>query len=93
MNQALSDPTRTSPPRSGAWDVYGSVANPNRETEAMADGSDSLHHGGGVGMGFSRPRALERPGDRRDAPRRCRNTIALDCARENGLRLPGTLGN
>ena len=51
----------------------------------------SLHHGGGVGMGFSqhsgmviccdgtrggrrppRPRALERPGDRRDAPRRRR---------------------
>ena len=52
----------------------GSVASPNRETEAMADGSDavsdwpllnallncasgatwvSLHHGGGVGMGFS----------------------------------------
>lgn len=52
----------------------GSVASPNRETEAMLDGSDavsdwpllnamlniasgatwvSLHHGGGVGMGFS----------------------------------------
>jgi urocanate hydratase len=52
----------------------GSVASPNRETEAMADGSDavsdwaflnamlnvaggatwvSIHHGGGVGMGFS----------------------------------------
>ncbi len=52
----------------------GSVASPNRETEAMADGSDavsdwpllnallntasgaswvSLHHGGGVGMGYS----------------------------------------
>ncbi|MFG6443236.1 urocanate hydratase [Roseateles sp. LKC17W] len=52
----------------------GSVASPNRETEAMQDGSDavsdwpllnallntaggatwvSLHHGGGVGMGFS----------------------------------------
>ena len=52
----------------------GSVASPNRETEAMMDGSDavsdwpllnamlntaggatwvSLHHGGGVGMGFS----------------------------------------
>lgn len=51
----------------------GSVASPNRETEAMRDGSDavsdwpllnallntasgatwvSLHHGGGVGMGF-----------------------------------------
>jgi urocanate hydratase len=52
----------------------GSVASPNRETEAMLDGSDavadwpilnalvnaaggaswvSLHHGGGVGMGYS----------------------------------------
>ena len=52
----------------------GSVASPNRETEAMIDGSDavsdwpllnallntasgatwvSVHHGGGVGMGFS----------------------------------------
>jgi urocanate hydratase len=52
----------------------GSVASPNRETEAMKDGSDavsdwaflnallntaggatwvSIHHGGGVGMGFS----------------------------------------
>ena len=52
----------------------GSVASPNRETEAMQDGSDavsdwpllnallncasgatwvSIHHGGGVGMGFS----------------------------------------
>ncbi len=90
----------------------GSVASPNRETEAMKDGSDavsdwpllnallntasgatwvSLHHGGGVGMGFSqhagmvivadgtpeaaqpaRARAVERPGDRRHAPRRRR---------------------
>ncbi|MBP0533193.1 urocanate hydratase, partial [Mycobacterium tuberculosis] len=52
----------------------GSVASPNRETEAMRDGTDavsdwpllnallntaggatwvSLHHGGGVGMGYS----------------------------------------
>jgi urocanate hydratase len=52
----------------------GSVASPNRETEAMRDGSDavsdwpllnallntasgatwvSIHHGGGVGLGFS----------------------------------------
>ena len=52
----------------------GSVASPNRETEAMRDGSDaiadwpllnallntasgatwvSIHHGGGVGIGFS----------------------------------------
>ncbi len=90
----------------------GSVASPNRETEAMRDGSDavsdwpllnallncasgatwvSFHHGGGVGIGFSqhagmvivvrrhagggaadRARAVERPGARRHAPRRCR---------------------
>ena len=90
----------------------GSVASPNRETEAMKDGSDavsdwpllnallncasgatwvSLHHGGGVGIGYSqhagmvivvrrhagggaahRARAVERSGDRRHAPRRCR---------------------
>jgi len=39
----------------------GSVASPNRETEGMMDGSDaiadwplvSLHHGGGVGIGYS----------------------------------------
>ena len=90
----------------------GSVASPNRETEAMADGSDavsdwpllnallncasgatwvSIHHGGGVGIGYSqhagmvivvrrhagsggahRTRAVERPRERRHAPRRCR---------------------
>jgi len=78
----------------------GSVASPNRETEAMRDGSDavsdwpllnallntasgatwvSIHHGGGVGMGFSqhagvvikthRARVVERSGDRCHAPR------------------------
>ena len=57
----------------------GSVASPNRETEAMLDGSDavsdwpllnallstasgatwvSLHHGGGVGMGYSQHAGL-----------------------------------
>ena len=57
----------------------GSVASPNRETEAMRDGSDavsdwallnallstasgatwvSIHHGGGVGMGFSQHAGL-----------------------------------
>jgi urocanate hydratase len=57
----------------------GSVASPNRETEAMLDGSDavsdwpflnallncasgatwvSIHHGGGVGMGFSQHAGL-----------------------------------
>ena len=57
----------------------GSVASPNRETEAMLDGSDavsdwpllnallstasgatwvSIHHGGGVGMGYSQHAGL-----------------------------------
>jgi urocanate hydratase len=57
----------------------GSVASPNRETEAMRDGSDavsdwpllnamlnvasgatwvSIHHGGGVGMGYSQHAGL-----------------------------------
>jgi urocanate hydratase len=105
----------------------GSVASPNRETEAMKDGSDavsdwpllnallntaggatwvSLHHGGGVGMGFSQhagvvivadgttrrpgawPRAVERPGHRRDAPCRCGLRHRQACAREQGLNLP-----
>jgi len=69
----------------------GSVASPNRETEAMRDGSDaisdwpilnalinavggatwvSVHHGGGVGIGYSqhagnRLFAACRPGHRR----------------------------
>ena len=71
----------------------GSVASPNRETEAMRDGSDavsdwpllnallnsasgatwvSLHHGGGVGMGFSQHAGMVivcdgTPRQRRDA--------------------------
>src|SRR5688500_15236788 len=111
----------------------GSVASPNRETEAMRDGSDavsdwpllnallncasgatwvSLHHGGGVGMGFSQhsgmviccdgtPEADARiarvlwndpaTGVMRHAD--AGYEIALDCAREQGLRLPGILGN
>jgi urocanate hydratase len=111
----------------------GSVASPNRETEAMADGSDavsdwpllnallncasgatwvSLHHGGGVGMGFSQhsgmviccdgtPEADARIGrvlwnDPATGVMRHADAgyeIAIDCARENGLRLPGILGN
>jgi len=60
----------------------GSVASPNRETEAMKDGSDavsdwpllnamlnvaggatwvSLHHGGGVGMGYSQHSVSAKP--------------------------------
>jgi urocanate hydratase len=109
----------------------GSVASPNRETEAMRDGSDaisdwpllnallncasgatwvSLHHGGGVGIGFSQhsgmvivadgtPEAAHRlarvlwndpaTGVMRHAD--AGYDIALDCAREQGLNLPGIL--
>lgn len=111
----------------------GSVASPNRETEAMKDGSDavsdwpllnallntasgatwvSLHHGGGVGMGFSQHSGMVICCDGTDdAARRIERVlwndpatgvmrhadagydIALDCAKEKGLRLPGILGN
>ncbi|MEM5541931.1 urocanate hydratase [Sulfitobacter sp. AS92] len=109
----------------------GSVASPNRETEAMKDGSDavsdwpllnallntasgatwvSLHHGGGVGMGFSQHSGMVICCDgTEDADRRIARVLwndpatgvmrhadagydeALDCARENGLNLPGIL--
>ncbi len=109
----------------------GSVASPNRETEAMKDGSDavsdwpllnallntasgatwvSLHHGGGVGMGFSQHSGMVICCDgSEDADRRISRVlwndpatgvmrhadagydIALECARENGLNLPGIL--
>ncbi len=109
----------------------GSVASPNRETEAMRDGSDavsdwpllnallntasgatwvSIHHGGGVGMGYSQhagmvivadgtPEAaarLERVLWNDPASGVMRHAdagydIALDCAREKGLDLPGIL--
>lgn len=110
----------------------GSVASPNRETEAMQDGSDavsdwpllnallntasgatwvSLHHGGGVGMGFSQhsgvvicadgtPEAVARlsrvlwndpaTGVMRHAD--AGYDIAVDCAKEHQLNLPGILG-
>ena len=69
----------------------GSVASPNRETEAMKDGSDavsdwpllnallntasgatwvSLHHGGGVGMGFSQHAGVVIVADGTDAAAR-----------------------
>jgi urocanate hydratase len=110
----------------------GSVASPNRETEAMKDGSDavsdwpllnamlnvasgatwvSLHHGGGVGMGFSQHSGMVICCDgSEDADRRIANVLwndpatgvmrhadagyeeALECAREQGLNLPGILG-
>ena len=106
----------------------GSVASPNRETEAMQDGSDAVsrlaaaeraaqyrlrrhlgvaasrrrrrhrllpacrhghrrrrHPGGGATAGA---RADQRSRHRRDAPCRCRLRIAIDCAREQGLKLP-----
>lgn len=109
----------------------GSVASPNRETEAMMDGSDavsdwpllnalvntasgatwvSLHHGGGVGMGFSQHSGVVICADGTDeAAKRIERVlwndpasgvwrhadagyeIAKDCARVNGLRLPGIL--
>jgi urocanate hydratase len=72
----------------------------------------SLHHGGGVGMGFSQHSGVVICCDgSEDAARRIERVlwndpatgvmrhadagydIALDCAREKGLRLPGILGN
>jgi urocanate hydratase len=80
----------------------GSVASPNRETEAMLDGSDavsdwpllnallncasgatwvSLHHGGGVGMGFSQHSGMVICCDgSHDADRRIANVLWNDPA-------------
>ena len=80
----------------------GSVASPNRETEAMMDGSDavsdwpllnallntasgatwvSLHHGGGVGMGFSQHSGMVIVADgTEDAARRLKNVLWNDPA-------------
>jgi urocanate hydratase len=109
----------------------GGVASPNRETEAMRDGSDavsdwpllnallntasgatwvSLHHGGGVGMGFSQHAGMVIVADGTEAAARrlarvlwndpatgvmrhadAGYDIALDCAREKALDLPGIL--
>lgn len=106
----------------------GSVASPNRETEAMKDGSDavsdwpllnamlnvaggatwvSLHHGGGVGMGYSQHSGVVIVCDgTEDADKRIARVlwndpgtgvmrhadagydIAVQCAREQGLKLP-----
>jgi urocanate hydratase len=111
----------------------GSVASPNRETEAMKDGSDavsdwpllnallncasgatwvSLHHGGGVGMGFSQHSGMVVVADGTEAAAKrlarvlwndpatgvmrhadAGYEIALECARERGLDLPGITGN
>ncbi|MCP5368771.1 MAG: urocanate hydratase [Hyphomicrobiales bacterium] len=109
----------------------GSVASPNRETEAMKDGSDavsdwpllnallncasgatwvSLHHGGGVGMGFSQHAGMVICCDGTEAAAKriervlwndpatgvmrhadAGYDIAIDCAKEHGLNLPGIL--
>ncbi|GGD60571.1 urocanate hydratase [Pseudoxanthomonas indica] len=109
----------------------GSVASPNRETEAMLDGSDavsdwpllnamlnvaggatwvSLHHGGGVGMGFSQHSGVVIVCDgTREADKRIARVlwndpgtgvmrhadagygIARQCAKDQGLDLPGIL--
>lgn len=106
----------------------GSVASPNRETEAMKDGSDavsdwpllnallntasgatwvSLHHGGGVGMGFSQHSGMVVVADgSKEAAARLERVltndpatgvmrhadagydIAIECAKEKGLKLP-----
>lgn len=106
----------------------GSVASPNRETEAMQDGSDavsdwpllnallncasgatwvSIHHGGGVGMGYSQHAGMVIVADgTNDAAKRLQRVltndpatgvmrhadagyeIAIECAREQKLRLP-----
>ena len=92
----------------------GSVASPNRETEAMRDGSDavsdwpllnallstasgatwvSLHHGGGVGMGYSQHAGLviccdgSPAGGRPDRPRAVeRSGVRGHAARRRGIR-------
>jgi len=109
----------------------GSVASPNRETEAMKDGSDavsdwpllnallntasgatwvSLHHGGGVGMGYSQHSGMVIVADgTEDAARRLERVlwndpatgvmrhadagyeIAVECAKEHKLDLPGII--
>ena len=106
----------------------GSVASPNRETEAMRDGSDavsdwpllnvllntasgatwvSFHHGGGVGMGYSQHAGVVIVCDGSEAAaERIERVLwndpatgvmrhadagyeeAIECAREQGLKLP-----
>jgi len=80
----------------------GSVASPNRETEAMRDGTDavsdwpllnallntaggaswvSLHHGGGVGMGYSQHAGVVIVADGSEAAeRRLARVLVNDCA-------------
>jgi urocanate hydratase len=80
----------------------GSVASPNRETEAMQDGTDavsdwpllnallntaggaswvSLHHGGGVGMGYSQHAGMVIVADGSEAAeKRLARVLVNDCA-------------
>jgi len=80
----------------------GSVASPNRETEAMLDGSDavsdwpllnallntasgatwvSIHHGGGVGIGYSQHAGMVIVADgTKDAARRLERVLTNDPA-------------
>ena len=106
----------------------GSVASPNRETEAMRDGSDavsdwpilnallntaggatwvSFHHGGGVGMGYSQHSGMVIVCDGTEAADKriarvlwndpgtgvmrhadAGYDVAIQCAKEQGLKLP-----
>jgi urocanate hydratase len=106
----------------------GSVASPNRETEAMKDGTDavadwpllnallncasgatwvSIHHGGGVGIGYSQHAGMVIVADgTKQAAKRLQRVltndpatgvmrhadagyeIAIECAKEQGLKLP-----
>ena len=110
----------------------GSVASPNRETEAMRDGSDavsdwpllnamlnvaggatwvSLHHGGGVGMGYSQHSGVVIVCDGSEAADKrlarvlwndpgtgvmrhadAGYDLALQCAKDHGLKLPAITG-
>src|SRR5437762_10083785 len=83
----------------------GSVASPNRETEAMRDGSDavsdwpllnallncasgatwvSIHHGGGVGIGYSQ-HAGDRKSTRLNSSHRC-ISYAVFCLKKKNKR-------
>ena len=90
----------------------GSVASPNRETEAMRDGSDavadwpllnallntaggatwvSIHHGGGVGMGYSQHAGMVIVADGTDAAqKRLARVLVNDCA--SGVMRHGDAG-
>jgi urocanate hydratase len=85
----------------------GSVASPNRETEAMKDGTDavsdwpllnallntaggaswvSLHHGGGVGMGYSQHAGMVIVADGTDAAARRLERVLINDAGSGVMR-------